>query len=40
MRHTTRNLRNRTRLQSIRKKLAQQAKQLKKARKAAQARPA
>jgi hypothetical protein len=42
MRHTTRHLRNRIRLQNIKKKLVRQAKQLKKAQKAAraQARPA
>lgn len=35
MRHTTKNLRNRTRLQKIGKKLRQQAKQAKKLRNAA-----
>lgn len=36
MRHTTRNLKNRIRLQKIGKKLRRQAKQAKKERKAAQ----
>jgi hypothetical protein len=36
MRHTTRNLRNRIRLQKIGKKLRQQAKQQKRERRAAQ----
>lgn len=36
MRHTTRNLKNRTRLQKIGKKLRQQAKQAKRERKAQQ----